>query len=176
MIAIENVRLFKELETRNGELTEALEQQTATSDILRVISRSPTDVKPVFDTIAKAAQQLCQATSANVFTYDGELVHVAAMANLNPIYVETIHQIYPRPPGRDTAVLRAIQERSVAMIPDVLEDRDYSNALGAHATAGGFRSVLAVPLMREGHAIGGIGRPTHRPPNAVAPRPSPTRR
>ncbi len=156
VIAIENVRLFKELETRNRDLTEALEQQTATSDILRVISQSPTDVQPVFDTIAGAALKLCRATSANVFTYDGELVHLAAMVNLDPTYKEVMREIYPRPLSRDTTVLRAIQTRSVVVIPDVLEDEDYISALGVHSTSGGFRSVLAVPLMREGHAIGGI--------------------
>jgi GAF domain-containing protein len=156
VIAIENVRLFKELETRNRDLAQALEQQTATSDILRVISQSPTDVQPVFDTIAKAALELCRASSANVFTYDGELVHVAAMVNLNPTYIEAMRKVYPRPLSRATAVLRAIQTRSVVTIPDVLEDSDYLSALGAHSEAGGFRSILAVPLMREGHAIGGI--------------------
>ena len=78
VIAIENVRLFKELDARNRELTEALEQQTATSEILRVLSRSPTDAQPVFDTIAAAALKLCDASSANVFTFDGKLIHLAA--------------------------------------------------------------------------------------------------
>ncbi len=78
VIAIENVRLFKELDARNRELTEALEQQTATSEILRVLSRSPTDAQPVFDAIAAAALKLCDANSANVFTFDGELLHLAA--------------------------------------------------------------------------------------------------
>ena len=81
VIAIENVRLFNELDARNRELTEALEQQTATSEILRVLSRSPTDVQPVFDTIAAAAMKLCDASSANVFTFDGELLHLAAHAS-----------------------------------------------------------------------------------------------
>ncbi len=154
VIAIENVRLFKELEARNRDLMEALEQQTATSDILRVISRSQTDVQPVLDTIAKAAHELCRAKSANVFTYDGELVHLASFVNVNPAYIEMLRQFFPRPPGRDTAILRAILSRSVVVIQDVLEDREY--ALGSHAGAGGFRSVLAVPLLREGNAIGGI--------------------
>src|SRR5437899_8747189 len=79
VIAIENVRLFTELEARNRDLTEALEQQTATSQILRVISQSPTNVQPVFDTIAAAALKLCRASSATVVTFDGELIHLAAM-------------------------------------------------------------------------------------------------
>ena len=82
VIAIENVRLFKELETRNRDLTEALEQQTATSEILRVISQSQTDVQPVFETIATAALKLCSASSVNVFTFDGELIHLAALVNV----------------------------------------------------------------------------------------------
>jgi signal transduction histidine kinase len=121
---------------------------------LRVISRSQTDVQPVFDTIAKAALELCRAKSANVFTYDGELVNLASFENENPEYVEVLRQFFPRPPSRDTAVLRAILTRTVVAIPDVLDDKEYQ--LGAHAPAGGFRSVLAVPLIREGNAIGGI--------------------
>ena len=148
-IAIDNARLFNETKER-------LEQQTATSQILRVISGSPTDVQPVFDTIANAALKLCRARSANLFTYDGELVHLAAMVNLDPAYIEAMRRTYPRPLSRATAVLRAIQMRSVVMIPDVLEDKEYISALGIHSTAGGFRSVLAVPLMSDGHAIGGI--------------------
>ena len=154
VIAIENVRLFTQLGARNRDLTEALKQQTATSEILRVISRSQTDVQPVFDTIAKAALELCRAKSANVFTYDGELVHLASFENENPKYVEVLRQFFPRPPSRDTAVLRAILTRTVVAIPDVLDDKEYR--LGAHAPAGGFRSALAVPLIREGSAIGGI--------------------
>ena len=154
VIAIENVRLFNELAARNHDLTEALEQQTATSEILRVISQSQTDVQPVFDTIAKAAHELCRAASANVFTFDGELVHLAAVVNVSSAYIEAIHQQYPRPLGREMAVTRAILTQGVIVIPDVLEDREY--AIGAHSAAGGFRSVLAVPLMREGNAIGGI--------------------
>jgi GAF domain-containing protein len=156
VIAIENVRLFTELEKRNSDLTEALEQQTATSEILRVISRSQTDVQPVFDTIAKAALELCGASSANVFTYDGELVHLAAFVNVDPTYIEALRKVYPRPLGRETAAVRAIETRSVVVIPNVLEDSDYHSVLGTLATAGGFRSILAVPLLREGKAIGGI--------------------
>ena len=78
MIAIENVRLFTELEARNRELTEALEQQTATSEILRVISASPTDVQPVFDTIVRSAARLCDGVFGALYRFDGELIHLAA--------------------------------------------------------------------------------------------------
>ena len=75
VIAIENVRLFTELEARNRELTEALEQQTATAEILRVISSSPTDVQPVFDAIVHSAVPLCGAVMGGVFRFDGNLIH-----------------------------------------------------------------------------------------------------
>ena len=161
VIAIENVRLFKELEARNAELTEALDQQTATSEILRVISRSQTDVQPVFDTIVRAAQELCDATSANCFTFDGELIHLKAVVGANPEYVESLRQFFPRPPSRDTGITRAILTCSVVEIPDVVADADYARAIGVQSLSGYFRSVLAVPLVREGSPIGAIavGRP-----------------
>jgi GAF domain-containing protein len=157
-IAMENARLFTATK-------EALEQQTATSQILRVISQSPTDVQPVFDTIVAAATKLCAASSANVFTFDGELIHLASFVIDDPAYIDALSRFFPRPPSRDTAVLRAILTRSIVAIPDVLADKDYAFSLGAHSSAGGFRSVVAVPLIREGNAIGGIavGRPEPGP-------------
>jgi len=154
VIAVENVRLFTELQARNADLTEALEQQTAASEILRVISQSPTDVQPVFDTIVAAALKLCSASAANVFTFDGELIHLAAVVNVNPEYVGALRQLFPRRPSRDTAVTRAVLTCSMVAVPDVLEDREY--AVGANSLSGGFRSVLAVPLIREGNPIGAI--------------------
>ena len=93
VIAVENVRLFKELEARNGDLTEALEQQTATAEILRVISRSPTDVQPVFDTIAESAVRLVRRdSSARVFRFDGELIHFVAQNNYSPEALAELHR------------------------------------------------------------------------------------
>ncbi|MCC6196280.1 MAG: GAF domain-containing protein [Burkholderiales bacterium] len=159
VIAIENVRLFTELQARNRDLTEALEQQTATSEILRVISRSQTDVQPVFDTIANSVLALCRAQFANVFTYDGELIHLAAYVNVHDEFIDTMREHYPMKPGRATAVARAVATGRVTIIEDVLADPDYTMA--AAAAVGGFRSILAVPLLREGKGIGGIaiGRP-----------------
>ena len=163
VIAIENVRLFKELEARNADLTEALEQQTATSEILRVISQSPTDVQPVFDTIVAAALRLSNASSANLLTFDGKLIHLAALVNLSAEGAEAMRRLWPRPPSRDMAAGRAVLGCSAVAIPDVLEDADFVPR--ATAAAGGFRSVLAVPLVREGSPIGAIvvGRPEPGP-------------
>ena len=152
VIAIENVRLFKET-------TEALERQTATSEILRVISQSPTDVQPVFDTIAAAALKLCTANNAMLATYDGSLVRLVAMANVSPKGADALRNIFPRPPSRETTTARAILNRDVVVIPDVLTDPDYR--VQANAVASGFRSVLSVPLMHGQEAIGAltVGRP-----------------
>ena len=167
-IAIENVRLFKELEARNAELTEALDQQTATSDILRVISQSPTDVQPVFDTIVAAAMKLCGGNSATVLMLEGGSLHLAAVVTAAPAGAAAMRQAYPRPLGRDTAGARACLDRNVAMIPDVVEDPEFG--IRNVALAGGFRSILAVPLLREGTPIGAIaiGRAVPGPfPDAI---------
>ncbi len=168
VIAIENVRLFTELQARNHELTEALEQQTATSEILRVISRSPTDAQPVFETIAASVLKLCGAASANVLMFDGELLRVAALAIVSPQGAEAIRNMYPRPPSRDNAASRAVLTRSVVVIPDVLEDPEY--VVRVSALAGGFRSVMSVPLIRD-------ESPAPFPTSRLrCCRPSPTRR
>ncbi len=148
VIAIENVRLFKELEARNRELAEALEQQTATSEILRVISRSHTEVP--FDTIVAAALRLCDAVLANIFTFDGELVHVAALAIPSPEQREAVRRLYPRPPDRGQAASRAVLTRALVTIPDTHADPDY--ALKNFE----FRSLVGIPLMREGNPIGAL--------------------
>jgi signal transduction histidine kinase len=161
VIAIENVRLFNELEARNRDLTEALEHQTATSDILRVISQSQTDVQPVFESIAASVQKLCEADASNVFTFDGKLIHLAAFRNANPDQWQRLaSEMFPAEPGRTHVITRVILTSDVVMIPDVLEDSDFENK--PKALAGGFRSVVGVPLLRDGKPIGGIvvGRTT----------------
>src|SRR5207247_6881613 len=100
VIAIENVRLFTELEARNRELTEALEQQTATAEILRVISRSQTDVEPVFGTSVRSAVGLCDGLFSAVYQFDGELLHLVAQHNYTPEALETAHRVFPARPPR----------------------------------------------------------------------------
>jgi len=155
-IAVDNVRQFHA--TR-----EALEQQMATAEILRVISQSPTDVQPVFDTIAAAALKLCGASNVNVFTFDGELIHLAALVNLSPAGAEALRRLWPQPPGRGMAAARAILTGKVVEIPDVLVDPHF--AARDAAVVGNFRSIVAVPLTREGRPIGAIavGRPDPGP-------------
>jgi signal transduction histidine kinase len=135
-------------------LADALEQQAATAEILRIISRSPADAQPVFDTIAAAALKLCAARSANVFTYDGTLLHIAALAIVDAQGIEAMRSIFPRPASNDSAACRAVLTRSVVAIPDVLADAGFVTRHAA--VAAGFRSSLGVPLMRDGEPIGAI--------------------
>jgi GAF domain-containing protein len=154
VIAIENVRLFTELDARNRDLSEALEQQTATGEILRVISSSPTDVQPVFDAIAASARRLCDGTHGAVLTYDGSLIHLAALDQFNPEGAESLRRAFPMAPGRASSATRAILYKEVVNIPDVLADREY--VLAPSARASGYRSVIAVPMLREGNPTGVI--------------------
>jgi GAF domain-containing protein len=153
VIAIENVRLFKELEARNADLTDALARQTATSEILRVISSSPTDVRPVFDAIVQSAGRLCDAVFGGLVSFDGELMHLEATHNWSSEAFDLAPDIWPAPPSRTTSTGRAILERAVIHVPDLELDREYLTPL---SRAAGFRSVLAVPMLRDGVPLGAI--------------------
>jgi len=153
VIAVENARLLTELRTKNADLTEALEQQTATAEILRVISRSPTDVQPVFDTIARNGRRLCNSDSAAVLMLDGSQIHLEAVDNATSEGADALHRAYPSPVSVGSATGRAILSGRVAHIPDALQDPEYvlTGLRGA-----GLRSVLSVPMLRHGEAIGAI--------------------
>jgi GAF domain-containing protein len=154
VIAIENVRLFDEVQQRTRELTESLEYQTATGDILRVISRSPTDVQPVFDTIAESAVRLCDGQFSFVLRFDSNLMHFAAGHGLSAEGLEAFQRLVPRPADESTAAGQAILHRAVAQIPDVLVEPVYAGrGLAAVAT---YRSIVAVPLLQDGDPIGAI--------------------
>ena len=155
VIAIENVRLFKELEARNTALTEALGQQTATAEVLKVISASPTDVHPVFDAIVHSMVRLCDAKYAVAYRYDGDQVHVAAYHDVSEALVTALHRRYPAPPTVDTTTGLSILERRVIHLHDAQADgtptgsREYAGLLG-------HRTLLAVPMLREGQPIGSM--------------------
>src|SRR5215467_8848740 len=156
VIAIENVRLFEELEARNSELRVALEQQTATSDILRVISQSLTDTQPVFDTIAESAVRLCDGRLAGVYRFDGSLIHLVAHHNWTDEGLEAALTAYPRPPSRDTQVATAILDRAVVEVRDFQNDPEVPPPSIPIARALGYRSILAVPMLRDAVPIGAI--------------------
>jgi two-component system, NtrC family, sensor kinase len=146
--------LTRELTEAREELTEALEYQTATGEVLNVISRSPTDVQPVFDMIAESAARLCEGQFCFVYRFDGELLHFVAHHSLTPEVLEMNRRAYPAPPSRRSAAARAILERGFVQIPDINADPDY--VLGAQAVVGGYRSVVGVPILRDGLPIGSI--------------------
>src|SRR6266545_7914528 len=106
-------------------LSEALEQQTATAEILRVISSSPTDVQPVFDTIVSSAVRLCDGLFSALFQFDGELIHQVAQHNFAPEALEEAQRTFPMPPTRGLGAGRAILERAMVHIPDVEVDPEY---------------------------------------------------
>ncbi|HEX8168525.1 MAG TPA: GAF domain-containing protein, partial [Beijerinckiaceae bacterium] len=153
VIAISNVRLFEEVQARTRELQESLEYQTATSEVLNVMSRSPTDAKPVFDAIVTSAAELCGAVFSNVQLFDGEMLHVAATHNFTPEVLEQFHKMYPRRPDRLQISGRAILSRTTVHVHDVLEDAEYPREL---ALAGNWRAILSVPMLRDGTAVGVI--------------------
>ena len=142
------------LQSTNTSLQQALERQTATSEILRVISSFPSDVQPVFDAIAAKALELCGGTTGWVYTFDGKLIHIAAAHSLRSEALKVVRQSYPMPPSRGGATARAILSQAVVYIPNVGEDADYK--LHALARAAGYSSIVAVPMLLEGKPIGVI--------------------
>jgi GAF domain len=169
VIAIENVRLFTELQEKNqalttahAQVTETLDQQTATGEILRVISSSPTDVQPVFDAIVASASRLCEATLSFVsLLADGQMT-VGSVKGVDPAGVAALRRTFPRTAARDTAVGRAMLDRQLVHLADAKADAGYTYP-GREAL--GIRSILAVPMLREGITVGAITvwRPEVRP-------------
>jgi GAF domain-containing protein len=147
-IAMENARLITE--TR-----EALEQQTATSEILRVIARSPTDVQPVFDAIVGSAARVCEAEFSAVARFDEALLHLVAVHSTSPEETAAFHRLFPRPPSRDFAMGRAFVDGLPVHFDDLLTWGDYDQR--TRKGLPGSRSFLAVPILREGRPIGVIG-------------------
>jgi two-component system, NtrC family, sensor kinase len=145
------------LEHQAHELIEARELQAATAEVLRIISISPHDIQPVFDTIAENAARICQGQFAFVVRFDNELCCFGACHGLTSEGLEAFRRLLPRPAGEDTAAGRAISRHAVVQIPDVLADPAYG-ALDFVQTVN-YRSILAVPMLRDGDPIGAIAVP-----------------
>jgi signal transduction histidine kinase len=158
VIAIENTRLLKELRQRTDDLSESLQQQTATADVLKVISRSAFDLKSVLTTLTESAKALCGASLGIIMLRDGDVMRLRAESGCTPAFVDFM-DTHPLRPGRETITGRVFMDGRPVHVADVQLDTEYN--FGNAPTIGAYRAVLAVPLMRDG-AVEGVlllGRP-----------------
>jgi len=160
VIAIENVRLFDEVQARSRELSEALEQQTATSEVLQVISTSPGELKPVFDAMLENATRLCEARFGNLFLREGGMFRAVAIHGAS-----TYLDLLRREPVIDVGkfpyapLARIVETKDVVHVPDVTAERAYIEGfpqLVALVESAGARSLLIVPMLKEGELLGAI--------------------
>jgi signal transduction histidine kinase len=154
VIAINNTRLFEAVQAKTAELQEALEYQTATSDVLGVISRSPNELQPVLDTILRTAGRLCEADLALFFKLHDRRYHLAGSNNAEAAHVKYLSQ-YPINLDRGSLVGRTALERRTVHLPDCLADPEYTRH--DEQRIGKYRSMLGVPLLRDGVPIGVFG-------------------
>ena len=159
VIAIENTRLLNELRTRTDDLSEALEQQTATSEVLQVISSSPGELTPVFEAMLANAVRICEAKFGTMFLREGDAFRTVALHNAPPAYVELRTRnpvIHPHP---STALSRLVATRQVVHIPDILVDQGYlagaPSSVAIFETAGA-RTLLVVPMLKDNEVVGAI--------------------
>ena len=157
VIAIENARLFEAEQQRTRELTESLEQQTATSEVLQVISSSPGDLQPVFATMLGKAVSICDATFGNIYRWDGEALQLIATHNTPPAYAE--HRRHsPFRAGQNNAVAQMIVSKKVVHVLDAAANETYATrrepTVVAAVELGKIRSSLVVPMLKEEELIG----------------------
>ena len=151
VIAIENTRLLKELRERTDDLSESLQQQTATADVLKVISRSAFDLQAVLDTLVESAGKLCNATMTNIWLRDGDVLRAQAQIGMSETFSEFL-RTHPIARDRGKFVGRAFLTGELVHLPDVLADPEYTFVEAP--TIGQFRSALGVPLIRQGQVEG----------------------
>ena len=156
VIAFENARLFNEVQGRTRELSEALEQQSATADILGVISNSLTDTQPVFDAIVQGGLNFFPGSAISVALRDGDMVRAAAVAEPDPARAEAWRRTFPNPLTREYMHGTAILDGRVVDIPDV-RDAPADLAVGArNFLRSGYRAQTIMPMMRGNEAIGAL--------------------
>jgi GAF domain-containing protein len=150
VIAIENARLFNEVQTRNRELTEALEQQTATGAILRAIAASRTEIQPVLEAVTESAAKLCDAQDTTIFLRRGDVLAVAAHEGVIALNFAEL------PLARDLVTGRAVLDRQSLHVSDLTAAEEEYPRGAMMARTRGFRTILATPLLRDGEAIGAL--------------------
>jgi len=158
LIAIENVRLFDEVHARTRDLSEALEQQTATSEVLRIISSSPGDLQPVFQAILSNATRLCGANFGTLYLCDGDAFRAAAFHNAPAAFIEARKNKLLRP-GPDTTLGDAARTKRVAQVLDSMNREPYRQRdpfVVAGAELGGYRTIVSVPMLKEDALLGVI--------------------
>ena len=155
VIAIENARLFLQLESRNRELSELLEQQTATGEVLKIISRSTFDLEPVLQTLIENATRLCAAEQGFIFRREGGGYRLAVAHRAPPEFTARWKRLLRRP-GDGTIVGRVAQQGRTVQIADAQSDDEWRGALRRFSEMSGIRTLLGVPLLREGEPIGVI--------------------
>jgi len=157
VIAIENVRLFDEVQARTRELSESLEQQTATSEVLRVISSSPGELRPVFEAMLANATQLCGASFGTLYLCEGGAFRPTALHNPPPEFAEALLRQPTFRISPATALGRAAETRQTVQIANVEEEPVYySDPMAITLRLAGYRTVLSVPMLQEGELIGVI--------------------
>jgi GAF domain-containing protein len=158
VIAIENARLLNELRQRTADLTESLEQQTATSEVLRVISNSPSELDPVFQTMLANATRLCEAHFGILHQFDGTTFHIQAAQGLTPAYADLLQRT-PQTPDRRNTLGRLLETREPIHVADLTLERAYLEREPIRVAVvemGGARTLLAVPMLKETEVVGSI--------------------